>query len=74
MAFVLPVSGTVLIKIYNTLGQEIVTLVNSELSDGIHKVKWDGKDSRGQKVSSGIYIYKINLNQFTQSRKMLLIR
>lgn len=72
--FGLPVSGNVTLKIYNTLGQEIKTLINTNLRSGTHKFKWNGRNSLGQRVASGIYIYKINSGSYVQTKKMILIR
>lgn len=70
----LPVTGNVLLKIYNVLGQEIRTLVNGSQNAGVYKILWDGKDNRGIAAASGIYLYKISTNQFHQVQKLVLIR
>jgi len=62
------------LKIYNLLGEEVVTLVNAIQSAGGKSVAWDGTNSFGQQVSSGTYIYKITTENFTSSRKMILLR
>ena len=46
----------VLINIYNTLGQQIDTLIDTQYAAGFHSVRWDGKDRNGNPVSSGVYI------------------
>jgi len=70
----LPEAGKVVLKIYNTLGQEIKTLVNEEKQAGYHEVRWDGKDDNGVKVSSGVYIYRLQAGQFVSSKKMIFMR
>ncbi len=72
--FVLPKSSHVVLRIYNTLGQEIRTLLDSEYSAGSHNVGWDGKDNHSRPVASGIYLYKLQAGGFSQVRKMSLIR
>jgi sugar lactone lactonase YvrE len=62
------------LRIYNTLGQEIRTLVSEIQAPGAKSVRWDGRDDIGQKVSSGLYIYRIKAGTLTDSRKMLLMR
>jgi len=62
------------LRVYNLLGQEIITLVNEIQNPGIHAVTWDGKDNLGRPVSSGVYIYRLQANGLTQSRKMLLVK
>jgi len=66
--------GPVVIRIYNLLGQEIVTLVNEERAVGNYRVSWAGKDSFGRPVSSGIYIYRMKAEDFVASKKLIFIR
>lgn len=70
----LSTASTVILKIYNTLGQEVKTLVNEQQSPGSKAVIWDGRDQFGRAVSSGIYIYKLQTYKAVRSRKMILIR
>lgn len=73
--FTLPINKAISLKIYNTLGQEVRTLINNrEYLEGPHSVKWDGKDNNGMPVASGIYIYKLIYGNFSQSKKMTLVR
>jgi len=67
-------STRVSLKIYNIQGQEIRTLVNEFQSAGRKSVQWNGLDSSGHEVSSGVYIYKIDCGDFSLSKKMILIR
>ncbi len=60
--------------IYNSLGQEISRLVDAHQAAGYHTVNWDGKDHRGQQAPSGIYLYRLNADGITQTRKMLLVQ
>ncbi|MFC1564987.1 cadherin-like domain-containing protein, partial [candidate division KSB1 bacterium] len=72
--FGLPEAGNVSLKIYNTLGQEVRMLINNDLPAGIHRLKWDGRNNTGNRVATGVYIYRITANNKTQIKKMLLIR
>lgn len=65
----IPREGFVTIKLYDALGKEIKTLVSSHQTAGIYNCNVDAS-----KLSSGVYIYKISVNNFTQSKKMVLIR
>jgi hypothetical protein len=68
-------NGTdVLLAIYNLAGQQIRTLVNERQSAGTWKVVWDGKDLHGNMVASGIYLYRLNIENNIQTRKMILIK
>jgi len=70
----LPHRSFVVLRIYNTLGQFIKELVNEELSPGYHEVIWDGKDSYGREVGSGIYFLHMEAISFSKTLKMLLVR
>ncbi len=74
----IPAAGKVVLKIYNLIGQEVRTLINKEIPAGCHSVVWDGKDNLGNRVSSGVYFYKLDLNNLLdisrQIKKLLLIK
>jgi hypothetical protein len=61
--------GFATLKVYNILGQEVVTLVNTMQTAGLHSVNFDAS-----RLSSGIYLYKLDSNGFTQTKKMMLIK
>jgi hypothetical protein len=66
--------GKITLEIYNLLGQKITTLYNGYLFPGIHHYYWDGLNSGGLPVSSGIYIYRLETKNSVQSHKMNLVR
>lgn len=72
--FGLPLSENVQLKIYDILGREVRTLVNERYDAGAYNIQWDGKNSNGRQVSTGMYIYQIRAGQFVQTRKMLLLK
>jgi hypothetical protein len=57
------------IKIYDILGREITTLVNEQLKPGTFEVEWDGSN-----YPSGVYFYKMITDEFTETKKMVLIK
>lgn len=69
ISFTIPTSQFVKLKVYDILGNEIITLINDELQVGNYIVDFNGSD-----LSSGIYIYKIQAGNFTKSNKMLLLK
>ena len=64
----------VTVKIYNIIGQEIRTLVDEFKEAGYYTITWDGKDSQGQNVSSGVYFYRLQAGDFVETKKMVLMR
>ena len=64
----------VTLDIFNVLGQKMRTLVSGELRPGYHRVAWDGRDEGGSEVASGVYIYRLEVGEFQQSRRLLLVR
>jgi len=62
------------LKIYNILGQLVRTLVDEEKVPGNYKVIWDGKDNLGKEVGSGIYFYQLRTEEYTATKKMVLLR
>ncbi len=67
--------SNIIIRIYNLIGEEIKMLVNKKQSSGNYQVMWDGCNSAGSPVSSGIYLYEMFVdNKFVKSRKMLLLQ
>ncbi|MFQ5605102.1 MAG: FG-GAP-like repeat-containing protein [bacterium] len=83
IVFALPAKGRVKLTIFNVQGKKVITLLDDKMHAGQHLLKWDGKNDKGQTVGSGVYFYKLEvfqgrlktgLKQFTDSRKMLLLR
>ncbi len=62
------------LTVYNILGQRVRILVDDVKSPGQHRVIWDGKDDKGNSVASGIYFYMLKSGDFTEVKKMLLIK
>jgi poly(3-hydroxybutyrate) depolymerase len=66
--------GLVSIKIHDLRGTLIKTLVNDVQPSGYKTIKWDGTNDRGQKVSAGLYLYRIDAEGFTDTKKMALLK
>lgn len=62
------------LEIYNSLEQEVNTLIDRTLGAGKHQVSWAAQDRNGNKLSSGIYIYLLRASSFTKAMKMVLLR
>jgi len=67
-------SVQVSLKVYDLRGRLVCTLVNEERQPGTYSVFWDGRDESGQQVSSGVYLYRMRAGEFTQTRKMVLVK
>jgi choice-of-anchor B domain-containing protein len=74
ISFQIPAAANISLKIYNILGQEVRNLVNDVYSPGQWSVNWDGRDNFGNPVPSGMYIYQLESDAFTDMKKMILIR
>jgi hypothetical protein len=72
--FALPTTGEISLNIYNVAGQLVRTLVSGTTPAGYHQIRWDGRDANGSDVSSGVYFYKIDTKNFSETRKMLLVK
>lgn len=64
----------VVLDVYNVVGQKIKTLDAGFRQGGEHVVSWDGTNSRGLRVSSGVYWYRLKAGNTVRTRKMLLLR
>ncbi len=62
------------LSIYNLYGQLIRTLVQENKAPGQYTITWQGRDDRGQLISSGIYVVKIKAGSFTDSRKIICVK
>jgi hypothetical protein len=69
ISFSVPVAAPVTLKIYDVLGNEVATLLNSEKPAGVYEIEFNATE-----LTSGIYFYQINAGTFTQTKKMLLIK
>ena len=70
----LPKRSQVTLGIYDLLGKQIKTLVNQSQDAGNRIAVWDGTDDLGRQVSAGVYLYRIQAGEFSQTRKMLLLK
>jgi hypothetical protein len=74
ISFELPVSSAIKLSIYNVLGQNVNVLEDGYLEAGNHTVIWNGLDAFGNPVSSGVYFYRLQAQNFNETKRMLLIK
>lgn len=72
--YALPKDAQVNLSIYNVLGQHVTTLVNEIQRAGRQTVTWDGTDASGVSVASGVYFYKLRAGDYSNTKKMLLLK
>ncbi len=70
----IPEASDVEITIYNILGQKVITLLNEKTQPGRYKIKWNGINASGIKVSSGLYIIRLKADNRFYARKMILMK
>jgi len=69
ITFALPKNGRVTLKVFNTLGQQVATLVDGDYFAGTHEVNFDASS-----LSSGVYIYTLSSGDFLAAKKMILLK
>ena len=72
--FALPQNAHVKIEIFNVLGQKVMTLVDEDMEAGYKSVTWNGVDSHGKSISSGVYLYKMEAGDKVFTKKMLMLK
>ncbi|MEJ2635409.1 MAG: T9SS type A sorting domain-containing protein [Calditrichia bacterium] len=70
----LPVTTTLTVEVYNILGKKVATLFEGKQNAGAHTLIWNGTDNAGSRVASGVYFYKMSSPEFTQIKKMMLLK
>ncbi len=70
----LPKTEFVALRIYNSLGQLVRLLIEKDTSLGFHETHWDGTDKYGRRLPGGIYLMRMQVGDFSQTKKILLLR
>ena len=66
--------GPVRLEVFNLKGQKVTTLVDEDKTSGRYQVAWNGTDTQGRDVGTGIYFYRLTTNDTSSTRKMLLMK
>jgi hypothetical protein len=72
--YTLPQDAQVRLTVYNVLGQKVATVVDEHQAAGFKTVWWDGKDAEGDELSSGVYFYRLTAGEFSEVRKMMMVK
>ena len=70
----LPFPSHVKLSVYNMMGQKVITLIDKEMHAGSHSIVWDGKDDKHKSLASGVYLYRMEVDGFVQTKKLVLMR
>ena len=74
IAFDSPVAGRATVEIYNILGQEVITLLDTKVTAGRVQVQWDGRGNLGRELPSGVYFYRLKAGAVSIVRKMIFLK
>ena len=74
IVFAVPRPAEVRVEVFNVLGQKVKTLANEFSKAGYKRVEWDGTDDNGSSVASGVYLYRMTAGDFSETKKMLLLK
>ena len=72
--FALPQSGPVELSVFDLAGRRIAVLVNEVRRAGRHEAVWDGRDVTGRAVATGTYFYQLKTDNFSKTRKLMLLK
>ncbi|UCE18816.1 MAG: S8 family serine peptidase [Gemmatimonadota bacterium] len=74
ISFQIPSATYTSLKVFNILGQEVKTLVDAHKEAGHYTITWSGRDESGKEVTSGVYFYTLKAGEFTDTKRMLLLK
>jgi hypothetical protein len=63
-----------IVKIYDILGREVITLLEGNQEQGVHRIYWDGRDKMNQAVATGMYLFRIEAGEFVSTKKMVYLK
>ena len=70
----LPEAATTEITVWNIMGQRVATLYRGDLNAGHHTLNFDGRDSNGKQLTSGMYLYRVAAGKYNATKKMTLMK
>ena len=74
LPFEMATAGHVRMKVYDTAGRLVSTLLDEHRGAGRHHVVWDGKDGAGRMSSAGVYLYRLEMDGYSETKRMVLVK
>lgn len=74
ISYTLTEPGRVRVEVFNVLGQSVAMLLDETQMPGTHSLGWDGRDSRGSSLASGVYFYRLSTTSSSQVKKMVIVK
>ena len=74
LRFELPQPQEAELAVYNLRGQRVATLAAGAREAGVFQLRWDGRDEKGNQLASGVYLYRLQVGQWAEMRKLVLLR
>lgn len=74
IAYRITVRSRVIVRVFDVSGKLMRTLIDGDRGPGVHAMEWDGRDSRGAAVASGIYFYRLQAGSYDETKRMVLLR
>jgi len=70
----LPEAAATEITVWNIMGQKVATLYSGDLNAGHHSLNFNGRDSNGKQLTSGMYLYRVTAGKYNATKKMTLMK
>jgi hypothetical protein len=74
IAYSLGRAGSAELVVYDLSGRRVKTLVSGYIDAGSHEARWDGRDEYGRRVASGVYAYRLITDEFSETKRMVLLK
>ena len=70
----MPKAADVTLEVFNILRQQVTILLHKPMDAGYHTIVWEGTDGGGNQVATGVCLYRLRTESFTETRTMLLLK
>jgi len=74
ISYTIPTAGKVELIVYDLSGRTVARLVSEHQAAGEHSVRWQGEDRAGNRMASGVYLYRLVADGFSETRRMTLVK